>query len=339
MKAKITQPVRKREVLQDAIPLSTPYYICLDVSSACNIVCNYCVHYDLTKVRRKDFCNKIMNVDLAKKAIDDLKDFPNKVKVLSLYGWGEPLLNPNIADIIAYSRQSGAVLSTETISNGILLTPELSDKLISAGLQRINISVQSVTPEGYEEICGKRIDIEKYANNIRYLYEHKPKDMTIYIKIGDIALKDEEDIKQFYDLFGDICDEIFIEKIINVRDDSIANDNIGKIHDHGVFGQKVQGAKVCPYLFFRMFICPDGTCALCNADWYRSITVGNINEQSLKEIWQGDKLRNIQLTHLYGNRNTIDLCSKCGNIKYYTNPADNLDAYAEELIKRIERSK
>ena len=335
MKAKVTQPIRKREVLHEAIPLVTPFYICLDVSSVCNIVCKYCVQFDWFKTKRPDFRRQIMPLDLAKKAIDDLKEFPYNVKVFTLHGWGEPLSHPCIADIVAYARQSGKVDSVETISNGILLTPELSDKLIAAGLQRINISVQAMTADGYEKICGKRIDFARYVDNVRYLYEHKSSDLTMYIKIGDIALNGKAEEQLFYDTFGDICDEIYIEKIINVRDDSLANENIGRTHGHGVFGQDVQGMKVCPYLFFRMFICPDGVCALCNADWYRSAPIGDVTKNSLREIWEGAPLRQMQQTHLRGGRNTIDVCAKCGNIKYYTNPADNLDAYAEDLLARL----
>lgn len=336
MKANITQPVRRREVLHERVPLDTPFYVCLDASSVCNIVCKYCVHFDLTKNHSRDFCQKIMPFDIAKKVIDDISGFPRKLKVLTMHGWGEPLLNPRIADIVAYARKSGRIDSVETISNGILLTPDVSDKLISAGLQRINISVQAMSADGYEKISGRRVDIEKFAENVRYMYEHKGDDLTMYVKIGDIALKDEAEKALFYDMFGDICDEIYVEKIINVRDDSLANDNIGRKHDHGVYGQKVQDPAVCPWLFFRMFICPDGVCALCNADWYRSVRVGDVTKQSLREIWEGAAMREIQRTHLLGARKTVDLCAKCGNIKYYTNPADLLDDYAAEILSRME---
>ncbi len=335
MKAKITRPIRQREILHEVVPLNQPFFICLDVSSVCNIVCKYCVQYDLKVHPDERFCKQIMPLDLARKAIDDLQGFEGMIKVLTLYGWGEPLLNPHFAEIVEYARKSGKVRSVETISNGILLSHEMSDRLISAGLQRINISVEAMSSEGYYDICGRRIDFQEYVDNIRYLYEHKTDDLTMYIKIGDIALKDKAEEQYFYDTFGDICDEILVEHIINVRDDMLANENIGTDHSCGVFGQELQGNKVCPYLFFRLFICPDGECALCNADFYREQSVGNINTNSLKEIWKGDRLRDIQLKHLRGERNEIDLCSKCGNIKYYPAPADNLDPYASEIIKRL----
>jgi len=325
---------RKRVQLQDVIPLRTPFFICVDPSSVCNITCNYCVQYDYKTSKKSNFHVSVMSLELAKKIIDDLKEFPEPVKVLNFHGFGEPLLNRDLPTIIKYAKDSGTALSIETITNGLLLTPELSDRLIKSGINRINISVQSMTKEGYYDICGKSINYEEYVNNIRYLHEHKNDKLIIYIKIADVGLKNEEEKQLFYDTFGDICDEIMVEKIINVRDDAAANRNIPKNNGKGVFGQDACERQVCPFLFYRLFICPDGICPLCSADWYRDFVVGDVTKQSVKEIWNGFTLREIQKTHLKQERYSLDLCAKCGNVKYYT--IDNIDTYAAELLKKLE---
>jgi MoaA/NifB/PqqE/SkfB family radical SAM enzyme len=275
-----------------------------------------------------------MSLELGKKIINDLKDFQKPINVLQWHGWGEPLLNRNLPEMIRYAKDSNVALSVETTTNGILLTPELSDKLMDAGINRINISVQSITSEGYFKICGKKIDIEEYVSNIRYLYEHKNSDLILYIKIADVGLESPDEEQLFYNMFGDICDEIMIEKIVHVRDDAAANENIPQNDGKGVFGQEAYDRKVCPFLFYRLFICPDGVCALCNADWYRDFIVGNVTKQSIKEIWNGSVLREIQKTHLRGERHSLDLCAKCGNVKY--NTIDNVDEYTAELFHKLE---
>ena len=336
MKAKNTTAVysRKRVPLQDVIPLETPFFICVDPSSVCNITCNYCVQFDHKTAKSTNFHTSIMSLELGRKIIDYLKEFSKPINVLQWYGWGEPLLNRNLPEMIHYAKDSNVALSVETITNGILLTPELSDRLINSGIDRINISVQSMTQEGYLKICGKKIDFEEYVNNIRYLYEHKNSSLTVYVKIADVGLEKPEEEQLFYDTFGDICDEIMVEKIINVRDDAAANENIPQNNGKGVFGQEAYDRKVCPYLFYRLFICSDGVCALCNADWYRDFVVGDVTKQSIKEIWNGPALREIQKRHLRQERHSLDLCAKCGNIKYY--PIDNIDAYAKELLYKLE---
>ena len=324
---------RKREVLQEVIPLDAPFWICVDVSSVCNITCNYCVQYDVRINRRKDFYRGIMPLELAKKIVDDLHEFDTKVKVVSFYGWGEPLLNPDLSEIIRYARNSGAIGSVETITNGILLTHEQSNKLIDAGLQRINISVQSVTSDGYYDVCGERIDFDNFVSNIRYMYEHKTNDLVMHIKIGSENPKSYENEK-FYQIFDTICDEIFVEQIIDVREDRTENTHLPGVIGTGVFGQLPVKRMVCPYIFFRMMVSVNGQCALCNADWYNEVVVGDVKEQSIREVWRGVALCNLQKKHLRGERNDIELCSKCTNIKYY--PTDNIDAYASDLLLKIE---
>jgi len=61
----------------------------------------------------------------------------------------------------------------EIITNGLLLTPETSRKLIDAGITNINISVQGVSKERYKETCGVEIDFDEYVKNLSYLYSIK----------------------------------------------------------------------------------------------------------------------------------------------------------------------
>jgi MoaA/NifB/PqqE/SkfB family radical SAM enzyme len=65
-------------------------------------------------------------------------------------GYGEPLTHPQICDWVAQARQAGAAV--ELITNGILLTKEISQRLIDAGLERIWVSLDGATPESYEDV-------------------------------------------------------------------------------------------------------------------------------------------------------------------------------------------
>lgn len=336
MKAKNTSAhlYKDRAVLQDVIPLEAPFLICVDPCSVCNITCDYCVHYDIKHdyTLAHKFRQQMMPLEMAKKIIKDLDDFETNVKELAWYGWGEPLLNKNIAEMVSYSRKCGKVNRTAIITNGIALTHELSEKLIDAGLQRINISVQGIDEQGYFKVCDKQINFDEFVSNIRYMYEHKDSGLTVYIKIGDSLLQHPEDRQRFFDIFGNISDEIMIENISHVREDAISNRNIEQ-KTTGIFGQELKERKVCPILFYRMFICPDGTCALCNADWYREEIIGDVSKQSLRDIWHGDALKEIQKMHLRKERKSIELCGKCGNI--INIPVDDIDDYSSAILKRF----
>lgn len=337
MKAKYTSAknYKDRAVLQDVIPLEAPFMICVDPCSFCNVACNYCVHYDVKHDKElfKKFKQQMMKLELAKKIIDDLSDFDSNIKEFAWYGWGEPLLNPDIDKMVEYSRKSGKVNRTAIITNGVALTNELSDKLIDAGLQRINISIQGIDAEGYLKVCDRKIDFDKFVSNIRYMYERKDSSLVMYVKIGDSLFAKPGDKEKFLHIFSEICDEIMIENIVNIREDAISNDNIQK-PGRGVFGQELKDRKVCPMLFYRMFVCPDGTCVSCNADWYREQVIGDVTKNRLKEIWQSERLRQIQKMHLLGRRKDCNPCGKCGNVIYISN--DDIDDYSDIILKRME---
>ena len=55
--------------------------------------------------------------------------------------------------------------------------------------------------------------ISPFRFNIRYFYEHK-ENATIYVKIIDSILENKEEEKLFFQLFGDICDTIYIEHLV-----------------------------------------------------------------------------------------------------------------------------
>lgn len=218
MKAKIgTRYHQNRTQLQDVIPLATPFILYLDPSSACNLSCSFCpcggAHKELWTEEKRGSVG-IMDFDLYKKIIDDCQGFPDKIKVLRLYKEGEPLVNKRLPEMIEYAVKSGKFESIDFTTNGTLLNPDVNRKLVKAGLSRINISVEALDEKGYQDICNIALDYNKFVDNIRDLYEHKG-NCHIFIKTM-VDHSNHQDIEQrFYDLFGDICDEIAIEYIAN----------------------------------------------------------------------------------------------------------------------------
>ncbi len=69
---------------------------------------------------------------------------------LDLTGWGEPLLHPDITFMIRKAKSKG--LSVSMTSNGTLLSEKMTSELINAGLDKLAVSVDGMTPETYEPI-------------------------------------------------------------------------------------------------------------------------------------------------------------------------------------------
>jgi len=126
--------------LVDRKPLQCSLY----VTDQCNLDCAYCTEYDNSRPHP---------------SIDDLKKWVRKIRELgtmriALVG-GEPLVHPDIVELVRYCRELG--FATSLTTNGFLLTRKLVAQLEDAGLQVMQISVDRMTPSAVTKKSFKTI--------------------------------------------------------------------------------------------------------------------------------------------------------------------------------------
>ena len=152
----------ERVPLKEVIPLEMPFSVYIYPTNYCNFHCSYCAHSLGADGFRKayGFAPENMTMDTYRKAIDQLSEFPGRLKTLSLTGQGEPLLHPELPEMIAYARHRQVSERIEFMSNGALLREGLSQALVDAGLDCIRISLQGLSAEKYEQVCGAKLDFD-----------------------------------------------------------------------------------------------------------------------------------------------------------------------------------
>jgi len=198
LKAKIEPRInlKGRTNLEEVIPLSTPFVLFVDPSNICNFKCKFCPtgHNDL--IKKSNRIQTLMDFNLYKKIIDDLKEFDKPLKVLRLYKEGEPLLNPYFSEMIKYAKNKEYVNYIDTTTNGFLLIPHIAKSIIEAGLNKINISVNGLSDSQFLEFSGAHVKFDKYVENIINLYNNK-KDCEIVIKTTEDFLSEEDKNKLY----------------------------------------------------------------------------------------------------------------------------------------------
>lgn len=330
MKAKIkkrTEDEDKRVELGSVLPLSTPYVLMIDPSSACNHSCRFCPTGDHPLIKSTERFQGILNFDLYKKIIDDVSHFSNPLKVLRLYKVGEPLLHPQFPEMIAYARGNKKIQKIETTTNGLLLAPELNKKIINAGLSQINISVNGVNEDKIFHYTRTKVDFDKYVKNIKDLYERK-ENCEIYIKaIKQNLSKDEQN--KFLDIFGSISDRIFLENLSPAWPEYKFDDMEMKF-EAGHYGQEIIERNICTFIFYVMVINSDGMVSTCVQDWKQKMIVGDTSKEDLKDIWLGSGLNSYRTEHLHGNKKSFTACAHCDVMSHGV--LDNIDSMAN-IIK------
>jgi radical SAM protein with 4Fe4S-binding SPASM domain len=332
MNAKIKPRIdlQKRTKLEEVIPLGSPFVIFVDPSDRCNFECKFCPTGNKQLMKEVGRPLKAMKFDLFKKIIDDIREFDQPIKVLRLYKDGEPLLNTRFVDMIKCAKDNPKILSVDTTTNASLLNPKRNLEIIKAGLDRMNISIEGMSNKQYKKFSNYKINFDKYVKNIQNLYENR-KQCEVIIKInGDVI--SEDDKKLFYEIFHDKADGIFVEHIMSCWPE-FKLDGVQANKELGVYGQEIKEVITCPYVFYSFSINSDGFASLCFLDWSRKLLIGDINEESVKNIWNGRKLHEYQKMFLMKRRKEHPICRKCGQMTHGL--PDDIDKHAEMLLNRI----
>jgi radical SAM protein with 4Fe4S-binding SPASM domain len=333
MKAKIKPRIdlENRTRLETVIPLSVPFIINVDPSDKCNFQCKFCPTGDRALMNATTGRNYgAMDFDLYKKIVDDICEFERPIKVLRLYKDGEPLLNRNFAKMVRYAKQQKCCDRVDTTTNASVLSPERSLEIIDAGLDRINISIEGVNAEQYLDFAKFKINFGKLVENVKFFYERR-KQCEMIVKINGDTLS-REDCNKFYEIFGNIADGVYIESIMSCWPEFELN-GVEANKEVGIYKQEIREVQVCPYVFYSFSINSDGLASACYLDWSRKLIIGDVRKQTVKQIWNGQKMRGLQKMFLRKDRKKHPVCKDCGQMTH--GMPDNIDKFADELLRKI----
>ena len=322
-----------RTALETVIPMDTPFVVFVDPASSCNFQCTFCPTGHRGMIKDTGRYQGAMKYEVFTKVVDDLAEFNKPIKVLRMYKDGEPFLNKRLADMISYAKKSGHIEYIDTTTNGTFLTPDRLGPVLEAGLDKINISVDGMTREQYIQFTGFDFDFPAFVKGVKWLYDNKG-DCEIAIKIpGELITEDQK--KEFFDTFGDYCDRIFIENFAPCWPEFDVEKHTGIKIEKGIYQQEVTPTDTCPYIFYGYSVNADGLVSSCFLDWGRKLLIGDVRQQSMKQIWNSDKMNSLRLQHLEGKRCENKVCGSCGQLSHCL--PDNIDAHRVELLEKFRK--
>jgi MoaA/NifB/PqqE/SkfB family radical SAM enzyme len=134
-----------RQVVRALVSTEHPLLAHIIPIRRCNLACEYCNEYD-------DFSKPVPTESMFRR-VDKLGELGTSVVTIS---GGEPLLHPELDEIIRRIRKNGSIAGL--ITNGYLLTAERIEKLNRAGLEWLQISIDNVTPDEVSKKSLKVLD-------------------------------------------------------------------------------------------------------------------------------------------------------------------------------------
>jgi MoaA/NifB/PqqE/SkfB family radical SAM enzyme len=278
--------------------LPLPSVLMIENTNHCNAECVMCPRDTLS--RKRGF----MDFGLFEKIIKEVSSVKRK-PVTHLHGFGEPLLDKRLAERIELAKSCG-ITRTYIVSNASLLFPETSRKIISAGLDKMKISFYGTDEESYNNTM-KRLDFKVTLQNVkdflrirREMRSQTPRLILQYLPNETNNARTSE----FKALWGPLIDSQ-VGDVLNVA--SLHNYGGGRAYNR--LGKKI--VSVCYFPWTSMSVLWDGRVVTCCMDSNGVQVLGDLNTQSVKEVWNGPVLAEVRNSFGKLDYSKFPVCLSC----------------------------
>jgi radical SAM protein with 4Fe4S-binding SPASM domain len=271
-----------------------PLLVDLELSTVCNLHCPFC--YTITDEFNQKVSRRLMDLDLFRKIVNEIA---GAVFAIRLSLRGEPTIHPQFMEAIRYARQK-SLKEISTLTNGSRLTSDFFIECMHAGLDWITVSFDGLFAE-YEK-NRYPLKFELIYKNLAKIAEIKREKGYIkpVIKIQSVWPAIQNNPLEFYTYMSEVSDLVAFNPLIDFSH-STPYDKI-----------KFEEDFCCPQPYQRLVVGSDGLVMACANDEDGDYIVGDTKEQTVFEIWHGEKMEKLRQLHKEkdGFKQMI-ICRKC----------------------------
>ena len=298
LRAKLNMPVKfaAYRTARSSAPIF-PDRVYIESTNHCNLKCIMCPTGLGVIARPKGY----MEMSLYRQIIDEIGGL---VGSAVLHSWGEPLMHPDLFEMIRLGKRAG--IRMETSTNITLLNEERARRILDEGLDVLYLAMDGVTKETYESV---RVNAkwEKSLRNIERFLELKER-AGVHTKMvmQIIAMKET---RAEVDAFVKRWDRAGVDQV-NVKHLDTWGDQVDKITQRADDANGMPMERVpCPNLWYHGYIFWDGTLVSCERDFDAKTPLGNVRDGVL-ETWNGPDMQRLRAMHRDGNF-AAPACAKC----------------------------
>jgi pyruvate-formate lyase-activating enzyme len=276
-----------------------PYRLVVEISNACNLRCVMCPRNTMTrKVEYMDFA-------FFESLIGENQDI---LEYVSLNGYGEPLLHPQLADMIDCCRKHGVGVGIST--NCTLLDDNRARMLLEHPPDELTLAVDGLDAQHYERI-RQGAHFETVMENVRGFLLRKGNAAPFSILQCIYMPETAQAAPRFRKFFRDLpYDAIRIRQLTHSGRDKgtlFAND-----------------AGSCYWLWNEGMVLSSGVLVPCCQDVNGSLALGDLRATPLRALWSTGRISTLRQGHAAGKRGAVPVCRDCN--MYQPGPLTRLTA-------------
>jgi len=310
--------------------------IAWEVTRSCNLACKHCRAEAHTNPYPGEF-----STEEAKALIDT---FPETGSPIIIFTGGEPLMRPDIFELVAHARERG--LRSVMAPNGTLISPEIARKIHEVGIARCSISIDGPESASHDVFRGMSGAFAASMRGIEHL-KAAGVEFQLNTTVTKSNIKSFKDIFSLADKLGAAAWHIFLlvpmGRAANLAGEVISAEEYEEVlnwfydfrkttsmhlkatcapHYYRIMRQRAraEGLSVTPETFGMdamtrgclggtgfCFISHTGQVQPCG---YLELDCGNVRSTSFPEIWRSSR-------HFLEFRNPADYAGKCGVCEYH----------------------
>jgi sulfatase maturation enzyme AslB (radical SAM superfamily) len=265
-----------------------------ETTSTCNAACHFCVYPVVASMRR----GQLMDMDLFKKIVDEAATIPH-IAIYSMQGLGEPLLDPDIANRIAYIKKKDPNAKTELFTNGVPATPARLIALNNAGLDCIVFSLNAVREDQHEKVMGVKGQFKRVCANIEEAAK-LPRWVVRVHAVEDGKNFTVEDSLTLRKRWGDLCKPV-----------GVGNWGADLPFNYSDFKPNER----CNRALDGIYVMWNGQVTMCCFDPLGEGAIfGDLNQNTLKQIYASKRYVQFREDHFNDKADRHERCAGCSRI-------------------------
>jgi radical SAM protein with 4Fe4S-binding SPASM domain len=226
----------------------------------------------------------------------------------------EPLLDRKLEERIAeFKTYSAPHQFVEIVTNGSALTPSRFNKLVASGVDLISISLNAATEEVFQQV-KHGVSWRQVKRNIDAIAQKDTSRVNIFLRYIQ-QLENSNSLLKFWLYWGRQGFNI-VSFDINNRSDTVRNYE-GLVPNRKLLMNQLYKAMgrlfygLCPQAFSVAHVMHNGDVPMCSNDWHNREILGNVNQNTIREIFNSPRIQEIRELMFLGHYDAISPCREC----------------------------
>jgi radical SAM protein with 4Fe4S-binding SPASM domain len=286
-----------------------PTVIQVQTINRCNARCGMCpypytIHLEPREVMEDALFTKIVQECAGE---PELRDFVPMAK-------NEPLLDPKLETRIAEFKAAAAPHQiVELVTNGSALTPARFQRLVESGVDLLTVSLSAATPETYQQVM-QGLSWAQIIRNLDAITHADTSRINLFLRF----IKQRDNLAEHRTFLRH-----WRSKGWNLLSYEV-NNRAGAVQGYERLApakhalqrrmRKALGRRlfrVCPYAFGVIHVLQNGDVPFCTNDWKNREILGNVGNQSIREIYNTPRLQEFRALMRQGRYDEIEACKEC----------------------------